>query len=430
MHEIAEGLNESLKGSVAERLLSSFGRRIYFPKGIVAQTAEAGKRAHKYNATVGMAFEHGEPMLLPSLSEHVSGLTAREAVSYAPTAGVPELREAWAREIRAKNPSLAGASLSTPVVTSGLTNGIAHLGDMFVDEGDTVVLPDLFWGNYRLIFQERDRAQLHTFPFFSGDGLNVDGFAAALRRTAQSTNRIVTILNFPNNPTGYTPTEVEMRGIVDALHARAEDGASILCITDDAYFGLFYDRNSAKESLFAHVAGLHPNILAAKVDGATKEEYAWGLRVGFLTFGSKGMTEEQYAALEEKLKGTIRSSISNSSKISQSLVARVLASPNHESEKELAYERLKRRFDRVRELVEDSSRPQALRPLPFNSGYFMTFACEGIDAEELRQALLDRGIGTIAVGSAYLRVAYATVEEEELTPFFTELYETASSLGN
>jgi aspartate/methionine/tyrosine aminotransferase len=377
-----------------------------------------------------MAFEHGEPMLLPSLSEYVNGLTATEAVAYAPTAGVPELRDAWAKEIRAKNPSLGDATLSTPVVTSGLTNAIAHVGDMFVEEGDVVVLPDMFWGNYRLIFQERNRAQLHTFPLFAEDGLNVEGFASALQKSAQSASKIVTILNFPNNPTGYTPTEGEMRGIVDALHAAAEDGASILCITDDAYFGLFYDEDSAKESLFAHVAAIHPNILAAKVDGATKEEYAWGLRVGFVTLGSKGMTQEQYAALEAKLKGTIRSSISNSSNLSQSIIARLLSSPNHQSEKDLAYERLKRRFDRVTELVADSSRPEALRPLPFNSGYFMTFACEGIDAEKLRQALLDRGIGTIAVGSAYLRVAYATVEEEELEPFFRELYETAASLGN
>ena len=429
MHGIAEKLNEVIKDSVAARLLSSFGRRVYFPKGIVAQTAEARKRAHKYNATVGMAFEHGEPMLLPALSAHIRGLTAAETVAYAPTAGNPELRRKWLEEIRAKNPSLGDAVVSTPVVTSGLTNAIAHLGDLFVDEGDTVVLPDLFWGNYRLIFQERNRAQLRTFPFFDGDGLNVAGYARALEEAAASSaGKVVTILNFPNNPTGYTPTVAELQGVVEALRSVAEQGASILVICDDAYFGLFYDEASATESLFAHAADLHENVLAAKVDGATKEEYAWGLRVGFLTFGAKGLSADQYAALEEKLKGSIRSSISNSSNISQSLILKILDSPNHESEKALAYDRLKRRFDLVRRLVEDARRPASLRPLPFNSGYFLTFACEGIDAEALRQALLDRGIGTIAVGSAYLRVAYATVEEEELEGFFTELYETAGGM--
>lgn len=414
---------------------------MYFPKGIVAQTAEAKKRASRYNATVGMAFEHGEPMLLPSISSHLKGLTATEAVAYAPTPGVPELRQLWLEEIRKKNPSLGSAPTSTPMVTSGLTNGILHLADLFLDEGDSVVLPDMFWGNYRLIFTERRGAQLHTFPLFTEDsgqgsgGLNIPAFSRALKEAGEKSGagkggggKIVTILNFPNNPTGYTPTVAEMEGVVNALREVAEAGHAVLCMTDDAYFGLFYDSESARESLFAHAADLHENILAAKVDGATKEEYAWGLRTGFVTFAGKGLGENEYTALEEKMKGAIRSTISNSSRLSQSLVMKILQSPNHESEKQLAYDRLRRRFEIVRELAEDSSRPAALRPLPFNSGYFMTFACKGIDAEALRQALLDRGIGTIAVGSDYLRIAYATVEEDELRPFFRELYETAGSL--
>ena len=33
---------------------------------------------------------------------------------------------------------------------------------------------------------------------------------------------------------------------------------------------------------------LHPNVLGIKLDGATKEDYVWGFRVGFITFGFKG----------------------------------------------------------------------------------------------------------------------------------------------
>jgi aspartate/methionine/tyrosine aminotransferase len=439
MHEIAERLNTRLEGTVARRLFSDFGRRMYFPKGIVAQTAEAKRRADRYNATVGMAFEHEEPMLLPSLSGHVNGLTAGETVAYAPTQGVQELRDLWLEEMRDKNPSLGRAAVSLPIVTSGLTNAIAHLADLFIDEDDVVVLPDLFWGNYRLIFQERRQAQLRTFPLFTDDRLNVEGFTDTLREAAGTSTagggkgaaggKVITILNFPNNPTGYSPTREEMTGIVDGLRAVAAEDTSILCITDDAYFGLFYDEETATESLFARIANLHENILAAKVDGATKEEYAWGFRVGFITLGAKGLSADHYGALEEKLKGAIRSSVSNSSRLSQSLLIKVLTSSNHQSEKSQAYERLKRRYHTVRKLVNSADRPEVLRPLPFNSGYFMAFACDGIDAEALRQALLDRGVGTIAVGSAYLRIAYATVEEDQLQPFFAEVFDAARQLA-
>jgi hypothetical protein len=35
----------------------------------------------------------------------------------------------------------------------------------------------------------------------------------------------------------------------------------------------------------------HPNILAVKLDGPTKEDYVWGFRVGFLTFGIRDATQ-------------------------------------------------------------------------------------------------------------------------------------------
>ena len=48
-------------------------------------------------------------------------------------------------------------------------------------------------------------------------------------------------------------------------------------------FGLVYENGIFKESLFSKLADLHENVLAVKVDGATKEDYAWGFRVGFIT---------------------------------------------------------------------------------------------------------------------------------------------------
>ena len=57
MNALAEELNEALAGTAAERLLSDMGKRMYFPKGIVSQSAEADERAHRFNATIGMAYE-------------------------------------------------------------------------------------------------------------------------------------------------------------------------------------------------------------------------------------------------------------------------------------------------------------------------------------------------------------------------------------
>jgi hypothetical protein len=41
MNPLAEELNSILDRGVSGRLLSPMGRRLYFPKGIIAQSAEA-----------------------------------------------------------------------------------------------------------------------------------------------------------------------------------------------------------------------------------------------------------------------------------------------------------------------------------------------------------------------------------------------------
>ncbi|ADK80156.1 aminotransferase class I/II-fold pyridoxal phosphate-dependent enzyme [Sediminispirochaeta smaragdinae] len=419
MNTIAHELNDRLEGSTAYRLLSDFGKRFYFPKGIVAQSAEAKQKAHRFNATVGMATKGPVPMYLKGIKDLVPGIEEQEIFPYAPTPGVPELRKLWRSEMDRKNPSLKGKNTSLPLVTSGLTHGISVVSDLFLDEGDSIVVPDMFWGNYRLIFEGRNKAKILSFPFFNDEGgLHV----SALKDTLESVegDTVALILNFPNNPTGYSPTEREADQIVAVLKSLADEGKKVLCITDDAYFGLFYEKGTCTESLFARLADLHENIFAVKVDGATKEEFAWGFRIGFITYAGHGMSGDQYEALEKKTMGAIRSSISNSSKIAQSLLLRGMKEPGYLDQKQEAFSILEARYRKVRELVGRFPSDAPLQPLPFNSGYFMTFVYKG-NSEKLRLHLLDKyGVGTISIQEKYLRIAYSSVEIENLE----ELYQT------
>ncbi len=428
MNRLAEELNEILKDTIVYHILSDVGKNMYFPKGIVAQSGEAKRFANKYNATVGMAYAKGKPMHLNVIGKYFNGLDAEEIFSYASTSGLPELRELWKEEMLSKNPSLKEKSFSNPLVVPGLTNGIVNAADLFLGRDDVVVVPDMFWGNYRLIFEVRKEARVATFPFFkSAGGFNVDAFGEALKANANN-GKVLTILNFPNNPTGYTPTEGEVKSIVEKLEELATEGLKIVAITDDAYFGLFYEDGTSRESIFARLADLNSNILAIKVDGATKENLVWGFRIGFLTFASKGLDAKHYEALEKKAMGSIRSSVSNSSKIAQSLLIRAMKDPAYAEEKEKTFETLKARYLKVKEIVNsrDSSK---IEPLPFNSGYFMTFRVKNGKAEKLRTYLLhEQGIGTISINDDYLRVAYSSIDLENLEDLYNKIYEAAEEV--
>lgn len=169
-----------------------------------------------------------------------------------------------------------GKAISLPVVTCALTHGISMTGYLFIDEGQEVIVPDLFWGNYNLALTNAYGAKLKKFNLFKDEHFDVDALKNSLMSEGE---KKVLVLNFPNNPTGYTPTFKEMDAITSTIKDAAEAGKKIVVITDDAYFGLVFEEEVAKESIFAYLADLHENVLAVKVDGATKEDYAWGFRV-------------------------------------------------------------------------------------------------------------------------------------------------------
>ena len=142
LHPLAQELNESLKGTAAEALFSDVGRRIYFPKGIIAQGGEAKKFATVANGTIGTTVINGTPAILPSVQKCAPDMTSRELVAYAPTAGLPEIREAWKEKQIKKNPSLKNKTTSLPAVVPGLTAGLSYIMDLFVDADKPMLAPN------------------------------------------------------------------------------------------------------------------------------------------------------------------------------------------------------------------------------------------------------------------------------------------------
>jgi len=435
MNKLAEESNSQLKGTVAERLLSTMGSRLYFPKGIVAQAGEAKKAAHTANATIGMAFNHGKPFILSAIADSMPTLTPEQTVLYAPTAGVEQLRMEWQNQLIKKNPSVNQGEISLPVVTTGLTGGLSAIADLFVDKGQTVITSDPCWDNYTLIFDVRREGIIRNVPFFASgcsccchSGLDLEGISQAVREEAKK-GQVRIVLNFPNNPTGYSPTKAEARALVELFYEVARDGADVLIICDDAYFGLFYEDDICEESPFSLFAGLHERILAVKIDGPIKEDYVWGLRIGFVTIGSCGLKQEHYNALNVKLTGAIRATISCSSTPAQYFALKSLEDSRTAGEKAAFREIMRKRYVAVKAFIEENPDHPVLKPYPCNSGYFLSFNCLGVSSEALRQELLSKhGIGVVSLGEHCLRIAFSSLDEEQIPPVLKTVYEVADKM--
>jgi aspartate/methionine/tyrosine aminotransferase len=277
----------------------------------------------------------------------------------------------------------------------------------------------------------RLQAQIGVYPFFNASGgFNIEALRQALATRAGSWKTLL-ILNFPNNPTGYSITKSEAEQVRSVLLEAADEGRNLIVVCDDAYFGLFYREDVLQESLFARLASCHERILAIKVDGPTKEEFVWGLRTGMLTFSARAFFSDEslYSALGKKAAGAIRSAISNCSHVSQSVLVKAMAGPDLAAERHAKKCILEARAQKAEEILRRPEFAGLWEPYPFNAGYFMCLKLKGLDAETYRKHLLVKyGVGVIADGDRDIRVAFSAVELGQLEDLYLVMAAAARDL--
>lgn len=427
MNPLAQNLNEQLKQSNPEifSMLSDLGQNMFYPKGILSQSAEA--KSTKYNATIGMATNDKGKMYANALNQMFNELSPDEIFPYAPPQGVEELRDLWQEKMLKDNPDLTKEVMTRPIVTNALTHGLSLVADLFINSGDTILLPEHNWGNYKLVFNTRHNANINTYPIFDKNGHYT---TEALVKSLESYNKdkVVMILNYPNNPTGYTPNNEEVQTIVKAIESLAVKGTQVVAVIDDAYYGLFYE-DVYTQSLFTALTNIHSkNVLPVRLDGATKEFFAWGFRVGFITFGVENTSTKD--VLEAKTKGLIRSNISSGPLPSQSAVKHVLKN-NDQFNKEIEQNitTLRERYEVTKSVVYADQYQSHWQAYDFNSGYFMAIKVKDVNPETLRQHLIEEySIGVIALNETDIRIAFSCVEKDDIPHVFDSIAKAIDDL--
>ena len=122
---LARELNERLEQAAPAvfAMLSPLGKRLYFPKGILSQSAEAKEKAHRFNATIGIATEKGEAMHLASVQSHLVGISPGSSPSQRakvlPTASTRTARPAASIRSRSQPRARMSVSVNSTRVTDG-----------------------------------------------------------------------------------------------------------------------------------------------------------------------------------------------------------------------------------------------------------------------------------------------------------------------
>lgn len=348
---------------------SDLGKRIFMPEGIFYWAGRAKKEAD-INGTIGSAFGFEKDFIDGGSSEWVPcyvkeikeffTLPMRSVVPYAAVNGLPETREAWKNWIARKSGLSEETRLNRikkhitlPMVTSGVTNGIFSSCMLLLNPGEFIIAPNKRWENYDTIIKKFMGAKIKNFEFFKEYKINIEGLKQAIEEVAKVQEKIVIILNFPNNPTGYVPTLEEAKKIVSLLkQTQTALKKPIMVIVDDAYEPYVYGTGHLTRSLFYDLLEAEEDVIPIKLDGITKELLIYGGRIGFLTIGLKPKWVKNDAELEllkkeidNKLEAINRSTISNCNHYFQAVTQEML------SEKNIS--RLEKSRDRVKALLEE-----------------------------------------------------------------------------
>ena len=393
---------------------SKLGENIILPQDVLIQSKETAAIPGAINATIGIATSNKKAMALPSINKVITEINNSEYLPYSPTPGLPKMRELWKEKILADNPSINKDFLSLPMVTTGITQGIDIAANLFSESGDALLLPNLFWQNYAQIYTIKLGNKIYKYnQFDENNEFSITNFKETLYSIKE--DKISLILNFPNNPTGYTPSDVELNSLVDVIstYAKENKNKQLIIVSDDAYFGLFFEKNHKTPTLSAtYKLAENENCLIVKLDGITKEFYSWGLRVGFITYYTKN--DELRKILLEKTQGYLRSTTSSPSNLSQQIAVRLLDNKQSLAEKEINDKIIEERYNELKQAISKEQLDQLVRVLPFNSGYFFTIKLpSNINAHEFRLKFLNEyKYGVYSMDDEHIRIAFSCLDKE------------------
>jgi aspartate aminotransferase len=185
-------------------------------------------RAH--GATV-YQFEGGEPFMpTPEpIKEAMMRALAENKTRYAPSSGIPELREAIAEKLRTRNHIAAEAK--DVIVVNGGMQALFGAFQSVVNPGDDVLLFSPYWTPIKDLVAH---CQGHSILVPTEEARAV-GFHETLSRYATERTKAI-YYNTPQNPNGVVLTPDEAKTVAAFVQER-----DLVVIADEAYEDLVYD---------------------------------------------------------------------------------------------------------------------------------------------------------------------------------------------
>jgi tyrosine/nicotianamine family aminotransferase len=231
------------------------------------QVAKTGKKIFYLNIGDPVAFDFDTPQ---HIKQALIKAVEEGANAYAPSEGLPELRQA----ISQKEKRINDVEVSTDevIVTSGISEGIQMVMAALIDAGDEILLPGPTYPPY-ISYAKFFGGKPITYETLEKEGWqpNIDD----LRRKISKKTRGIVIIN-PNNPCGALYEEKVVKQIVDLAGEH-----DIPVLSDEIYDQIIYGKK------FVSTAALAKDVPVIGLNGFSKAYLMTGWRLGYVYFHDK-----------------------------------------------------------------------------------------------------------------------------------------------
>jgi len=186
---------------------------------------------------------------------------------YAPSEGLPELREEIAKKEHNKGLSVNPDDI---LITNGISEGLDMVISSIVEEGDEVLLPGPYYPPYASYVRLHGGIPVEFAVDLNNSRPDLDDIKSKI------TSKTVAIcLISPNNPTGVVFNEKSLRELVDIAN---ENDLYIIC--DEIYDQIVFDEK------FVGIGKVSSDSPVIVLNGFSKVHLMSGWRIGYIAFNN------------------------------------------------------------------------------------------------------------------------------------------------
>lgn len=329
------------------------------------------------NATAGCLYnEEGKLLTYSTVFNNEDNISDIQNASYASPEGNKEYLELITKHVLEDRVNNNVRTLATSGGTGAIYLGIKSC----LNENDSIILPSVAWGNYKVIAKE------FNLNVINYDVYDLDSLLSAIDK---STGKAFVVINSPShNPCGHCYSFNEWQKIIDKAN---NSNSETIILNDIAY--LDYAPTNAKE-YFKLFNNINDNVLVLLAYSCSKSFSYYGKRIGtFIAINNDVEFLDHYINMCARLARTTWSNCNNGAMLN--IVS--LLKEHHD-------EYIKERNDSIKMLEKRASlfieqaKANDLEVYPYTSGFFVSLKIDDDEfKDKLHQALIDNHIYTVKV---------------------------------